>query len=220
MIFNLTTPVINKLPEFTYTGTSSLLDDGSGNWRIKFLSSGKFTPKKNMTVDVFLVGGGGSGNRGILGNAAGGGGSGFTLTKSSVSLTANTEYDIVIGAGGSNANGGNSSAFGSTANGGKISSTRTKGGDGGSGGGDSNGGEGGIDGANGGGTSGGTGQGTTTREFGETSGTLYATGGGGTDSSTEEVDGAENTGNGGGATRYTTAGAGGSGIVIIRKHKG
>ena len=61
MIFNLTTPAVSKLPKFTYTGTYSLIDDGNGNWRIKFLSSGKFTPAKDMTVDVFIVGGGGGG---------------------------------------------------------------------------------------------------------------------------------------------------------------
>lgn len=162
MIFNLTTPVINKLPEFTYTGTYTLIDDGGGNWRIKFLSSGKFTPAKDMTVDAFLVGGGASGNAGILGNEAGGGGSGYTATVSGVSLTANTEYEIVIGAGGNSANGGNSSAFGSAANGGKrgtgVGGT-ANGGDGGSGGGGRNGGEGGTDGSDGGGTAGGTGQG-------------------------------------------------------------
>jgi len=30
----------NKLPSFTFTGTYTLVDDGDGNWRIKFLTSG------------------------------------------------------------------------------------------------------------------------------------------------------------------------------------
>ena len=46
-------------PKFTYTGTHEYIDDGNGNWRIKFLTSGVFTPLKKMTIDVFLVGDGG-----------------------------------------------------------------------------------------------------------------------------------------------------------------
>ena len=47
-----------------------------GNWRIKFLSSGVFTPLKNMTVDTFLVGGGGGSKGGSSNNSttAGAGG--------------------------------------------------------------------------------------------------------------------------------------------------
>ena len=49
-------------PEISYTGTYALLDDGDGNWRIRFLTSGTLTfVKQNATVDVFCVGGGGAG---------------------------------------------------------------------------------------------------------------------------------------------------------------
>ena len=49
--------------DFTYTGESSLSTD-SGGWKIKFLSSGTFTPKKTLTIDAFIVGGGGAGGEG------------------------------------------------------------------------------------------------------------------------------------------------------------
>lgn len=229
MIFNLTQPLISSVPvlgkDFTWSGsdgTCLVIDDGGGNWRIKFLSSGVFTPLKDMTIDAFLVGGGAGGGNGILANAAPGGGSGYTTTVNSVQLTANTEYSIVVGAGGTATNnGGKSTAFEATASGGRVgsgSASSAKGGNGGSGGGVGTG-EGGIDGANGGGVNGGTGQGTTTREFGESTGDLYATGGGGSDSSTAEESGAPNTGDGGSGSRTVKAGEGGSGIVIIRKHK-
>ena len=228
MIFNLTQPLISSVPvlgkDFTWSGsdgTCLVIDDGVGNWRIKFLSSGVFTPLKDMTIDAFLVGGGAGGGNGILANAAPGGGSGYTTTVNSVQLTANTEYSIVVGAGGTATNnGGKSTAFEITAKGGYVgsgSASSAKGGNGGSGGGVGTG-EGGIDGANAAGN-GGTGQGTTTREFGESTGDLYATGGGGSDSSTAEESGAPNTGDGGSGSRTVKAGEGGSGIVVIRKHK-
>ena len=175
-----------------------------------------------MTIDVFLVGGGGGGNNGGIANATGGGGSGYTTTAKNVQITANTEYNIVVGAGGTASNdGGTSTAFEATAKGGYAatgSANNAKGGNGGSGGGVGAG-EGGIDGANAAGK-GGTGQGTTTREFRESTGDLYATGGGGSDSSTAEKNGAPNTGDGGSGSRTVNAGEGGSGIVVIRKHKG
>lgn len=175
-----------------------------------------------MTIDVFLVGGGGGGAKGGIANVTGGGGGGYTTTVKSVQITANTEYNIVVGAGGTASNdGGDSTAFEKTAKGGYAATgvaNNAKGGNGGSGGGVGAG-EGGIDGANAAGK-GGTGQGTTTREFRESTGDLYATGGGGSDSSTAEKNGAPNTGDGGSGSRTVKAGEGGSGIVIIRKHKG
>ena len=48
-------------PSFTYTGQYTEVDDGGGNWRIKFLTSGTLKLKNKITVDVFLVGGGGGG---------------------------------------------------------------------------------------------------------------------------------------------------------------
>ena len=61
-------------PKFTYTGTHEYIDDGGGNWRIKFLTSGTLTLKNKITVDVFLVGGGGAGGSGNGYMAGGAGG--------------------------------------------------------------------------------------------------------------------------------------------------
>ena len=87
MIFNLTQPVLDSAPKFTYTGTYEYIDDGGGNWRIKFLSSGVFTPLKAMTIDAFLVGGGGGGYNGTN---SGGGGGGYTATYKNKTLKGKT----------------------------------------------------------------------------------------------------------------------------------
>ena len=228
---SISAPIIGK--DFNWTGgdgTYQVLDDGGGDWRIKSLSSGTFTPLKNMVVDVFLVGAGGG--KGYL--RCGAGGSGYTTTVRSVVLTANTAYSIVVGAAGRNGssssgngtNGGTTSAFGAVAAGGKGSTTGAgtmgtgSSGDGGSGGGGynsagSNGvrssAAGGTDGGDGttATTAGGKGQGTSTREFGEADGDLYASGGG--DNLTATVP---NSGNGG---AYNVEPA--DGIVVIRQHK-
>lgn len=234
MIFNLTGPVIGgsaiSAPiigkDFNWSGgdgTYQVLDDGDGNWRIKFLSSGTFTPLKNMVIDVFLVGGGGGGLENSSYSAYYGGGGGYTTTVTSIVLSANTEYAITIGAGGAgkiiasnvgNANsGGTSSAFSASASGGGGAGANS-GGNGGSGGGGSNqytDGIGGSDGGNGTGYYPGHGQGKTTREFGEATGTLYSNGGDGVYGATAA---SSNTGDGGQASV-----AGGSGIVVIRQHK-
>ena len=224
----ISAPIIGE--DFNWSGgdgTYQVLDDGGGNWRIKFLSSGTFTPLKDMVIDAFLLGaGGGSGS-----DYCGAGGAGYTTTVRSVVLAANTAYPLVIGAAGTNGNysgtaatkGGTTSAFAAVANGGersvKGSKTSVKnganGGSGGAGYAASGGGIDGGDGANGSGSlssNGGKGQGTTTREFGEADGTLYASGGGSNLTAT-----VSNSGNGGrnGITSIEPA----DGIVVIRQHK-
>jgi uncharacterized repeat protein (TIGR02543 family) len=243
---------------FTYTGSYLLINDGSGNWRIKFLTDGTFTPLINMTIDVFLVGGGGGGGTSTGNGAKGGGAGGHTTTGLSVSVTANTAYPIVIGGGGGiQAGGGTSTGFGYNAPGGGANNS-VNGGTGGSGGGGASGyntsypyagygGSNGADGGSGAGDStagaGGAGQGSTTREFGESTGALYGAGGsggvhnygtaawvrsggetgGGTGGAPNNNggSGAANTGGGGGGgAGYMKAGGyGGSGIVIIRNHR-
>ena len=212
MIFNTHYPYIGGgggMPQFTYTGQYSFIDDGGGNWRIKFLTSGVITFLKDVLIDAFLVGAGGGGKSESV---SGGGGSGYTKTVKSVAIAKNTQYAIEIGASGESVDGGSTSAFNATAEGGKKGgSAFGNGGDGGSGGGGF-GAAGGIDGANGSTNSlyrGGTGQGTTTREFGESTGDLYASGGSGV--SKGATAGADNTGDGGDNGK-----AGGSGIVVIR----
>lgn len=228
---SISAPIIGE--DFNWSGgdgTYQVLDDGGGNWRIKFLSSGTFTPLKNMVVDAFLVGAGGG--KGYI--RCGGGGSGYTATVRSVVLAANTAYPITVGAAGTNGTssstsgkaGGSTSAFSAVAGGGNgsTSGAGTAGtgssGNGGSGGGGYNSGgsngvrssaAGGTDGGDGttATTAGGAGQGTTTREFGETDGDLYAFGGG--DNLLITVP---NSGNGG---AYNVEPA--DGIVVIRQHK-
>lgn len=230
-----------------------------------------------MVIDIFLVGGGGSGaiySGSYNSNAAGGGG-GYTTTKTNVYLHTNSEYNITIASGGSTpirtgingSDGGTTSISSETATfenlsvaggkGGKASSSGSAtGGDGGSGGGSTTnqstgisvqGGLGGIDGSGGqiiytnSGSQASmtwysTGQGTTTREFGEETYDLYATGGngcwnktkqegGGGYSYTNKYAGTPNTGGGGAAGTDTVSvtpsinTAGGSGIVVIRNHR-
>ena len=251
----------NTIPDFTYTGDFEIVSDddqpitvSQGNWKIRFLTSGTLT-FTNLNgaengIDVFLVGGGGGGSR-----AAGGGG--YTKTLKAVKVTVGTAYAIEVGAGGiagvgnskAGSSGGTSSAFGASANGGKANGTASSyiGANGGSGGGagSSNGagGQGGSDGSDGFHRDGthrdsGTGQGTTTREFGESGGKLYAGGGGGVGTTTPANGGAggggaggklsggatsgeTNTGGGGGgAANNKAGGSGGSGIVVIRNTRG
>ena len=218
---DISAPIIGK--DFNWTGgagTYQVLDDGDKNWRIKFLSSGTFTPLKNMVIDAFLVGGGGGGG------------------------ADSPNVDAMSG--------GNSTAFGVTAAGGSGAYYNSadklgKGGNGGSGGGgafltgtaapSSDAGSGGSDGSNGAkaamSNAGGTGQGSTTREFGEATGDLYSGGGGGGSNSrapdrggaggeggggkggydlstaNAPTAGTPNTGGGGGGNNYDGCGGGG-----------
>ena len=250
----------NTIPEFTYTGTFEIVNDSDevitvsqDNWKIRFLTSGTliFTNLNGADggIDVFLVGGGGGTKWSVGSNIySGGAGGGYTQTGKAITVTTNTPYTIDIGAGGIGAaDGGITSAFGLSANGGGHP-TGSGGAAGGSGGGGyvhasstgtsatgaGNGGSDGSDGfaAGGSGGDGGTGQGTTTREFGEENGKLYAGGGAGASNKgtvspvggeggggDAGSDGATNTGGGAGNAISGTHN-GGSGIVVIRNTRG
>ena len=245
---------VGSSPIFTYTGNCEIVDDNNGNWKVRFLTNGDLTFTRDVDIDVFLVGGGGSGGgwQGTTESAtgSGGGGGGYTKTSVNVAITSNVSNPIVIGEGGAAINakssngkaGGSTSAFGITVAGGKGgngSSYPHSGGDGGSAGG-TRGYCGATDGANHTGVSGtrtSIGQGITTREFGESTGALYASGGGGNSSSDCGIGGSgggnnsvlatagqANTGSGGGGAWWESSnmksGAGGSGIVIIRNSRG
>ena len=234
------------IPQFTYDGQYTVVLD-SGGWKVKFLTSGTLTMKDRANIDVFLVGGGGSG----LGSRTdrtsdqqggqyyrtqygGGGGGGYTFTQKGITLLANHEYNIVIG------QTREASSFeadlsdeAETISYTALAGENASGPDGGNGGSGGSGYgyymtylngsfyagmkevRGGTDGGNGQQYSGtpGTGQGTTTREFGEPSGELYASGGSSYYSSAEAPAVIPNTGNGGTGGNY---GSGASGIVIIR----
>ena len=249
---------------FTYTGEYVIVPENDTDWKVKFLTSGTFTATDALLIDVFAVGGGSGGGTGSNSatSTSDGGGGGYTITQKSVYLEKDKSYSIVIGDGGTYAangdvkagNGGDTSGFAVTASGGK-GATYPQGGSGGSGGGGSSthggmgadGAVGGSDGSNGSGVSfAGTGQGTTTREFGESTGDLYSGGGGGGASNWRYFSGAlggegggasgsaitkgqqtagedalANTGGGGGGGGYygCNGGKGGSGILIIRNHR-
>lgn len=236
-----TLKILTYKPTYSYSGTSEFTDEGNGNWNLKLKSSGTLNfSKLDTKIDVFCVGGGGSGaNRTSGTNAFGaGGGGGYTKTSKGISATKGSDYTITVGAGGAAAQwnenngsrGGTTSAFGVSAEGGYggtqgDTTNGGKGGNGGSGGAGYNSGSSygvgtaGKDGGNGSGASGkqGIGQGTTTREFGLSGGTLYATGG--RFGVNGAVSGGANTGNGGDGSQKGSSGAsgaGGSGIVVIR----
>ena len=244
------------LPEFT--GNHAIFGDETSG-RIELYESGTLTLSPG-TYDFFLVGGGSgasysSGYESSTQVLHGGGGGGKTLTKKGVVIDHTNNFTVSIGAGGTNRGGNGSptsiqnhdvsiaySVDGGTGSTGELNTNKAaSGGSGGSGGGSGHnqssgvGGAGGSDGSNGGsgnrGTPG-TGQGTTTRAFEESAGTLYAGGGGGGGMSTGGQGGAggggaggrtsgtpgtANTGGGGGGNFWThPGGTGGSGIIAIR----
>jgi hypothetical protein len=119
-----------------------------------FTNTGVFTPLQNLTADYLIVAGGGGGGK----DQGGGGGAGGYKYATGVSLTANTNYTAIVGAGGTAATATSGTATNSTFN----SVSATKGGagapaDGGANTGNRNGGSGGGaggDGSGGGGTRG------------------------------------------------------------------
>lgn len=188
---------IGAASKFTYTGQYNVRKDGV----VELLTSGTIVFLEPKVIDVFMVGGGAggkspSGNRDTGYGYAGGAG-GYTRTIKRVSVPANTNITVTVGAGGATSDKGEpggASAFStfsvSGAERASYSYTQqatTKGGSGGGGGVQSNSdyGAGGSDGNSGESgypintSTGGTGQIFTTREFGEAQGKLYAGGGGG-----------------------------------------
>ena len=186
-------------PKFTYTGQYNIRKDGV----VELLTSGTITFLSPAVIDLFMVGGGGKGGRCVMTYSAayytaqGGGGGGYTRTLKRLAVQGSYEINIGAGSTAPSVDGG-STAWGSayTVPGGKSASEMPSapmaagnGRPGGSGGGgavisNSDYGTGGSDGNNGeqgyfGSVAGGTGQGYTTREFGEATGKLYAGGGGG-----------------------------------------
>lgn len=212
--------------------------EAKGDWKIKFFKSGelKFLQLNGASdgIDVFCVGGGGGGSNGggTDQGAGGGAGSGRTTTGRGITVSAGTPYYITIGSGGGNkgfwdpvSQAGETSAFDVTAEGG-YSAHGVAGGNGGSGGSSAHAGPGGTDGKDGSSYGvnypAGEGQHSTTREFGESNGALYASGGAGGQNGNENgVSAAANTGDGGsgGGDNGGSGGSGGSGIVIIRNKR-
>lgn len=204
-------------PKFTYTGNYNVRDDGV----VELLTSGTLVFLNPAVIDIFCVGGGGAGglpsaSSSSVNTPCGGGGGGYTATTKKQSVAGN--YTVTIGAGATlGEESGGATSFGSliSANGGLsvpyLGSNKkwVNGANGGSGGGGARfntnaAGTGGYDGGNGGNGSstysGGVGQGTTTREFGEETGKLYAGGGGGGTQIASSTPVVANGGAGGGGT--------------------
>ena len=143
----------HTLPIFTYTGKYQLVTDNdtviasgtntkvtipsgylnyTGNWKIRFLTSGTITfhelRSASNGIDVFLVGGGGNGGGTFAGQAGrhgystagGGGGGGYRKTQKGVSVSTSSSYAISIGAARTKTTG-----FGYTANPGSNGTTAT-----------------------------------------------------------------------------------------------
>jgi len=243
-----------------FGGTESNINIGTVKYKVhQFLATGNNTlivPYGNLeNVEYLLVAGGGAG--GPTDGATytgGGGGAGGLIQGTGLQLSANTNYTISVGAGGTGVTntqgtaGGNTTAFGFTAiggGGGGYARQSTAGGAGGSGGSGGAGGQGnspsgvggagttsqgfaGATGASLGSSGGGAGSVGTTAVYNTTPTnglTLSITGsavhyasGGATINATQ--NGAANTGQGGYGrgdnTANLLAGAGGSGIVVIR----
>ena len=142
------------IPTVTAEGTikatgGTVTSDGTYYYHA-FTHTSIFKPLQNLTVDYLIVAGGGGG--GI--SQGGGGGAGGYKYATGVSLTANTNYTAIVGAGGTAATNTSNTATNSTFN--SVSATRGGSGgptDGGSNTGNRDGGSGG-----GGGGHGGTGQ--------------------------------------------------------------
>lgn len=217
-----------------------------------FTSSTTWTvPSGIYKIEVFSVGGGGSGGTGTTSSnnyGGGGGGGGYTIT-TTASVTPGQQLNVIIGTSTLYRDGSNTyineipsslALGGKKGNGGYTGGGfEGNGGNGGSGGGGScfyykgsggsyPAGNGGSDGSNGTGSAGGgfrgTGQNTTTRSFGEVTGTPYSGGGGGggsgqTANSNRGFGGFYGGGNGqdvfqGGSGGTPNSGGGGGGGMI------
>lgn len=231
------TPVAFSLP--TYTGNHTIFGD-INEGRIEMYTSGTLTLSAG-TYDMFAVGAGGS-NKGINTKGSyGGAGGGYTKTVSRKNLATSTDINVFIGSPTVGDTGGKTIITGLIETNGGTNGNGFNGGNGGSGGGTYSdnkiGGNGGYDGADGIKSQGvaGIGQHTTTRAFGETTGTLYAGGGGGNGdirngtvgqgggggggngavANNVGQNGTPNTGGGSGGAGMGSN-LGGSGIAIIR----
>ncbi|MFA5431374.1 MAG: Ser-Thr-rich GPI-anchored membrane family protein [Candidatus Paceibacterota bacterium] len=233
-------PITNTITD-TNTNYQEDIIPNDGNTYVYFKTPGSSSwtvPEGVTSVDAFILGGGGGG-----GDLGCGGGGGYTKNLFNYSVVSGQSISINVGAGGLNKQGpygyysgdGESSSFGSIlAMGGvgcKLNDNVYTYGDGGSGGGGS---IGGSDGSDGIGTKSGKGQGSSTRPFLDSYfNSLGAGGGGNTSPATGGAygggngcakdycsgeDGTPNTGGGGGSMwgYGQHAGAGGSGMVIVR----
>jgi hypothetical protein len=180
-----TTPVIAPFA----SGGDIITNDGT-YWIHTFLSSGTFTPAKNLTCDYLVVAGGGGGGR-WTGGGGGAGGYRTSIGGSALSLTAQG-YGITIGSGGA----GGTVAVGTAGTNSVFSTISSTGGGGG----------GGYNSAYFSPTTGGSGGGGTSTTASQ------GTGAAGNSGSYSPVEGFAG-GNGNGASTYNGGGGGGSSAV-------
>jgi hypothetical protein len=80
------------------TGGDSVTNDGT-YWIHTFLSSGTFVPAKTLACDYLVVAGGGGGGAQV-GGGGGAGGYRTSIGGSTLPITANQRYEVLVGAGG------------------------------------------------------------------------------------------------------------------------
>ena len=175
------------------SGGNIVTTDGSF-WYHAFTSSGTFVPSQALTCDYLVVAGGGAG--GSTGRGGGGGAGGYrtSIGGSTLSLSSNTVYQALVGAGGAGLTGAGPGNSGTNS----IFSTITSSGGGGGGQGNPNGAN-GIAGGSGGG--GGSGNG------------LTGSGGAGNAGSYSPVEGYAGGSGSNTANAYGSGGGGGSSVI-------
>jgi hypothetical protein len=207
------------------SGGNIVTTDGS-YWYHTFTSSGIFVPNEALTCDYLVVaGGGGGGSR----HAGGGGAGGYrtSIGGSALSLSANTVYQALVGAGGLGASNNTSFTNDGTAGinsvfstitsagggkGGGNNDIATDGGTGASGGGGQYGGSGGSASPSGQGNAGGSGSASASSYGGGGGGGSGASASGNNGSSSAGGAGGNGTANSISGTSITYAGGGGGGV--------
>ena len=115
-----------SFPKYTYNGSLQYTDEGNDNWHVTFTTGGTLKIEKDMTIDIFLVGGGKGGSSGTGGTkctGGSGGRGGYIYTVYKRKVTAGT-YTITIGSGGaSDSVGTATSAFSVSSSSGEYKAT-------------------------------------------------------------------------------------------------
>lgn len=202
-LYGISNSITTQATTVPYASGGDVITTDGSYWYHAFKTSGSFTPLKNLTADVLVVGGG-------AGGWHGGGGAGGVFYATAQALTSATNYTCTIGAGGA-ANttvGGGNSSFGALT----VALAGGASNDVDSGNGQSGGSGGGAPGSGGGGPSRTGGSSTQT----STGGTGYGNAGGNTSSSynnNQPAAGGGGAGSAGGTvTSASVSGNGGAGL--------
>lgn len=82
--------------KFTYSGDCEVIDDDNNNWKIKFLTSGKFSTTVENSIDILAVGSGYNSNFDFDSDVS----NNSVQQYNSIVLNRDNEYDINISSGG------------------------------------------------------------------------------------------------------------------------